>query len=163
MIKTLIKIVFLILGSAILQTALIGRVSVFGSQPDLSLALIVSVALLRGPFHGEVAGFVSGLLHDLLSGGTPLGVQSFSKVVIGYGIGFIRGRLYSDNLITQLVSGFAATLAHKAITLIHQSLIFADTQFLQIRFSGLLLVAILNSILVVVVFRILRKFIGSEG
>ena len=161
--RQILKIAFLILGSVVLQTALLSRISMLGAQPDLPLALIVSVALLRGSFHGEVVGFVSGLLHDLLSDGQLLGVQSFSRVLIGCGVGFIKGRLYSDNLITQVVSGFIATLVHKIIMLVHLSLLSADTEFMHIRFSGLILAAISNSILVVVVFWILKKSIRSEN
>lgn len=162
MIRTL-KIAALILGTVVLQIALISRISIFGSKPDLPLALVVSVALLRGPFYGEVVGFFSGMLCDLLSDGSLLGVQAFSKVLIGYGIGFIRGRLYSDNFITQLASGFAATVVHKLITLIHLSLLSTNTQFVNIRFTGLLVAAISNAILVVIVFWILKRFIKSES
>jgi len=156
-----LKIVFLIFGSVILQIALIARIPMLGSHPDLPLTLVVSIALFSGPFHGEVTGFVSGLMCDFLSDGPLLGVQSLSRVVIGYGIGFIRGKLYSDNIITQLASGFVATLAHKFITFIHLSLLFTDTP--PVRFSGLILVAISNALLVVVVFRVLRRFVRREN
>ena len=158
-----LKIAALILVSLTLQIALISRMSIFGGKPDLPLALVVSVALFRGPFYGEIVGFTSGLFYDLFSDGR-LGVQAFSRVVIGYGIGFIRGRLYPDNFVTQLVSGFIATMAHKFITLIHLSLLFPHTQFVNIRFTGLLVAAISNSILVVVVFWTLKKLIkvGSD-
>lgn len=160
--KQTLKISALILVSLILQIALISRMSMFGGKPDLPLALVVSVALFKGSFYGELIGFTSGLLYDPFSEG-PLGLQAFSRTVIGYGIGFIRGRLYSDNFITQLASGFIATLAHKFITLAHLSLLRVDTQFISIRFTGLMLAAISNSILVVAVFWILKKFIKSEG
>jgi rod shape-determining protein MreD len=158
----ILKITLLVLGSVILQITLIARISMFGSSPDLPLALIVSVALLRGSLHGELVGFASGSLCDLFSGG-PLGVQSFSRVVVGYCTGFVRGRLYSDNLITQLASGFFATLFGKIITSAHLSLLFASEgghfrQFLRIRFPGLILAAISNSILVIAVFWVLSKF-----
>ncbi|MFC1715172.1 rod shape-determining protein MreD [Candidatus Poribacteria bacterium] len=158
-----LKIAALILASLILQIALISRIPMFGGRPDLLLALVVSAALLRGPLYGGTVGFISGLLYDLFSADGRLGIQAFSRVVIGYGIGFIRGRLYSDNFITQLASGFFATLAHKIITLAHLSLLRADTQFVSIRFTGLALAAISNSILVVVVFWILKKLIKNEG
>ena len=128
-----LKIAFLIVGSLVLQIAVLSRMSMLGGKPDLPLALIVSVALLRGPFHGEHEG-------QILSGAL---VQ--------------RG-----DFITQLVSGFLATLVHKTITLIHLSLLSADTKFMHIRFPGLILAAISNSILVVVVFWILKKSIRSE-
>ncbi len=156
-----LKIAALILASLILQIALISRMSMFGGKPDLLLALVVSAALFRGPLYGETVGFISGLSYDLFSADGRLGVQAFSRVVIGYGIGFIRGRLYSDNFITQLASGFVATLAHKAITFIHQSLLGMPS--LSIRFPGLILAAISNAVLVVAVFRILRKFAKGEN
>ena len=158
-----LEIALLILGSVILQIALVSRIPILGSRPDLPLALVVSIALFRGPFHGEIAGFSSGLLYDLLSGTPLLGVQSFSRLVIGYAIGFIRGRLYSDNFITQLLSGFIATFAHKLITSAHLSLLFADTQFAHIRFAGVILAAMVNSVLVVVVFWILRIIFRNEN
>ena len=161
MIQTL-KIALLILLSMILQIALLSRVSIFGSRLDLPLALVVSMGLYRGSFHGEIVGFSSGLFYDLFSDGSIIGIQAFSRTLIGYGIGFIRGSLYSDNLITQLLSGFMATVAHKFITLIHLSLLSADTQFVNIRFTGLILVAILNAILVVFVYRILKRFVRIE-
>jgi len=163
----MLKIALLVLGSVVLQITLIARMSMFGSGPDLPLALIVSVALFKGPLHGELVGFTSGSLCDLFSGG-PLGIQSLSRVVVGYSTGFVRGRLYSDNIVTQLASGFFATLVGKIVTSAHLSLLFASEgdhfqQFLHIRFPGLILAAILNSILVMAVFWVLKKFVYGRA
>ena len=155
----LIKIALLILGSAILQTSLVARISILGSRLDLPLALVVAAALLRGSFYGGVVGFTTGLICDLFSGG-PLGIQAFSRLVIGYSVGLTRGRLYSENFITQLIAGFGATLIAKAITSVHLSLLFGFG-FLHFRFSGLILVAIGNSVLTVAVFWILKKFVKT--
>ncbi len=153
----ILKTTLLILGSVILQIALVSRIPLLGSSPDLPLALVVSMALFRGSLYGELVGFTSGLFCDLFSDGPILGVQAFSKVLVGYGIGFVRGRLYSDNFITQSVSGFIATVADRLITQVHLSLLFADVQ--HIRFSGLMLAAVSNSVLVVAVFWLLKRFI----
>ena len=155
----ILKITLVVLGSVILQTTLIARISIFGSSPDLPLALIVSVALLKGPLHGGLVGFAFGLLCDLFSNGSLLGINSFSRTVVGYCTGLVRGRLYSDNFITQLASGFFATLAGRIIASAHLSLLFTDPQFLRIRFFGLTLVAISNSILVIAVFWVLKKLV----
>jgi len=158
----IMKIILLVLGSVILQITLIARVSLFGNSPDLPLALVVSVALLRGSFHGELVGFTSGLLNDLFSGVAILGIQPLSKVIIGYFTGLIRNRLYPDNFITQLISGFVATLVSKFITSVHLSLLFGDTRFFHIRFFGLILAALANSILVIVTFWILKRFVQKN-
>ncbi len=156
----ILRITLLVLGSVILQASLIARISVFGSRPDLPLALVVSMALFSGPLAGGLVGFTSGLLCDLFSGG-PLGVQSFSKVVVGYSTGFVSGRLYSDNRTTQSVTAFVATIVSKVITLFHLRL-FDDLQFLRIRFPGLILFAILNSILVIAVFWVVKNFVKDR-
>ena len=156
----LVKIAIIIVGSVVLQISLVARVSIFGSRPDLPLAVIVSLALYKGPLYGELVGFTSGLLGDIFSGG-PLGIQAFSKVLIGYFTGFVRSRFYYDNFITQAACGFVATLASKIVTSIHLAL-FADPGFFHIRIEGFILVAILNSLLVICVFRLVKGFIKFD-
>jgi len=153
-----LKIALLILGSVILQITLVAKISMFGGRPDLPLALIVSVALLKGSLHGGLVGFTAGLLCDLFSEG-PLGIQSFSGVVIGYCTAFVSARLYSDSFITQAMSGFIAALASKVITSIHLSLLLGDLQLLHTRFPGLILAAMLNSVFVIPIFFVLRRFV----
>jgi len=157
----ILKILALILGSLVLQISLVAKMSIFGSRIDLPLVLVVSIALSRGAIYGESVGFVTGILCDLLSGG-PMGVQALSKTVIGYGSGLVRRRLYADSFITQLVSGFIATIIAKVINLVHLSLMSNEPRFLKIYFPGLILTGVLNSVLVVAVFRLVRRFIKDE-
>ncbi len=157
----LLKIIILILGSVILQTTLIARVAIFGSKPDLPLALIVSVALFKGSISGEVTGFVSGLLCDIFSGG-PLGAQAFSGVVMGYLMGFVRRRFYYDNLITQSICGFIATLASRIVISVYLAL-FLGSRFLHVRFQGLILTAILNSVFVIGISWVVKKSIVTDN
>jgi len=133
----------------------------FGSKPDLPLALIASVALFRGSISGEITGFVSGLMCDTFSGG-PLGAQAFSGVVMGYLIGFVRRRFYYDNLVTQSVCGFIATLGSRAIISVYLALFF-DFRFLHIRFQGLMLTAVLNSVFVIGTSWVVKKFIVTDN
>ena len=153
-----LKIALLILGSVILQITLVAKISVFGGRPDLPLALVVSVALLKGSLHGGLVGFAAGLLCDLFSE-EPLGVQSFSGVVIGYCTAFVSTRLYPDSFITQLISGFIAALASKVIISIHLSLLLGDLQILRIRLLGLILAAMLSSVFVIPIFFVLRRVV----
>ena len=157
----ILKILALILGSLVLQISLVAKMSIFGSRIDLPLVVVVSIALARGTIYGESAGFMTGILCDLFSGG-PMGVQALSKTVIGYGAGLARRRLYADSFVTQLISGFLATIIAKLINLVHLSLMSNEPGFLKINVLGLVLTGVLNSILVVAVFRLVRRFIKDE-
>lgn len=157
------KIFLLILLSILLQTTLIGKISIFGIKPDLPLALTVAIALFRGSLYGEIVGFVSGFFFDISSGGPFIGVQSFSKTLIGYSIGLLRGRFYSDNIITQSLSGFLSVVADKLIALVSIGLLLTNLPFPRIRIHGLILVSFINSALVIIVFNILGKLFKSEN
>jgi rod shape-determining protein MreD len=157
-----VKITLLILLSVVLQIALVAKISIFGDVPDLPLTLVVSVSLLKGPLYGELVGFFTGFTGDLLSGGQYMGLQSISKLLVGCITGLFRDRLYSDNPATQAISGFVATLLAKAIIWIHLSLL-TGSWLLDIRITGVILTAVLNSAGVVVIYPILKKLLGKES
>jgi len=157
-----VKMILLVLGSVILQTSLVANVSIFGSKPSLPLALTVSIALLKGPFQGELFGFFSGLLCDLSSGGPFLGIQSLSQVLVGYIIGLLRRRFYSDSIITQLMSGFTATLIDKLVAFLALSILLSGS-YPQFRLLGLLINAVINSIITIIVFRLLTRIFKNDS
>lgn len=159
----ILKIFLLIFLSILLQTTLIGKISIFGIKPDLPLALTVAIALLRGSLYGEIVGFISGFFFDISSGGPFIGIQSFSKTLIGYSIGLLRGRFYSDNIVTQSLSGFISIIADKLITLISLGLLLTNLPFPHIRLHGLILVSIINSLMVIIVFKVLSKLFKNEN
>lgn len=156
----ILKIALLIIISLLLQVTIIARISVFGSRIDLLLAFVVSMALLKGALYGEVIGFMSGLIYDIFSGG-PLGVNSFIMIIVGYGVGAFKNKLYVDNPITQALFGSVATLVVKLFTTAYLGL-FADARLFSIKPLGLFLVTIVNSLLVIGFSWILREFLKAR-
>jgi len=157
-----IKMILLVLGSVILQTSLVANISIFGCKPSLPLAFTVAIALLKGSFQGELFGFFSGLLCDLSSGGPFLGIQSLSQTLVGYLVGLLKRRFYSDSFITQLMSGFTATLIDKLITFLALGILLSGS-YPQFRFLGLLINAVINSIMTIIVFRFVTRIFKSDS
>jgi rod shape-determining protein MreD len=157
-----IKMILMVLGSVILQTSILANISIFGIKPNLPLALTVSIALFKGSFQGELFGFFSGFLCDLSSGGPFLGIQSLSLTLVGYLTGLLRRRFYSDSFITQLMSGFTATLVDKLIAFLVLSILLSDS-YPRFHLLGLLINAIVNSIITIIVFRFLIKIFKSDN
>lgn len=158
-----IKIILLVLGSVILQTSIIANVSIFGSKASLPLALTVSVALLKGSYYGEIVGFFSGLLCDLSSGSPFLGIHSLSYTLIGYSVGLMKLRFYSESIFTQSISGFSATLVEKLISLLILSILLSGSPSPKIHILGLILTAIINSLLTIIVFLILARVLKEAN
>ena len=75
----------LLLGAVAIQVTVMPRLTIGSLQavPNLVIIVVVALALLRGVVVGASAGFVGGLLVELLTPGLTLGVIAFAGVVIG--------------------------------------------------------------------------------
>lgn len=105
----------------LLQTTLVPYVAVGGIVPDLALIWIVYLGITRGQIAASTAGFLLGLLLDVLAGGdTMLGLSSFAKALAG----FLAGYTFNENKITQILSGaqFPGILA--GVSLVHNLVYF---------------------------------------
>ena len=76
----------LIVGAALLQSAVFSSIEILGGSPDLLLVTLLGIALLRGAITGAVAGFIGGLVLDIANMGT-LGVSSLLLTLAGYWTG----------------------------------------------------------------------------
>jgi len=97
----------------IVQSSILGGVSVLAGTPDLVLVALVCVALLRGSVFGAVAGFWAGLLLDTATLGT-MGVTALLLTVFGFWIGrygetTARDRTHAPFLSVLVVSALAVT------------------------------------------------------
>ena len=56
----------------LLQSTILGQVAIRGVRPDLAMLVLVFVSMRRGPMVGQVSGFATGFLEDLMNV-SPLG------------------------------------------------------------------------------------------
>ena len=80
------KAVGLLVLLVLLQVTIVTPIEVASGHPDLVLVFLVSLALLRGPMLGAVAGFWAGLLLDSAALAPP-GVSSLVLTLAGYWAG----------------------------------------------------------------------------
>ncbi|MGI8614850.1 MAG: rod shape-determining protein MreD [Nocardioidaceae bacterium] len=73
-----------------LQSGPLAALAVAGVVPDLVLLLVVGVALVRGPQHAAVVGFLSGLVLDLAPPADhTAGRWALALLVVGYLAGLV--------------------------------------------------------------------------
>lgn len=92
--------------------------TLLGGAPDLVCVVVVSLALLRGPEWGALAGFVAGLGVDALTW-QPLGLAALVYCLLGYGTGRI-GEGLSDRapLSPLIVIAIASLFARGGLVLL---------------------------------------------
>ncbi|MBN1835220.1 MAG: rod shape-determining protein MreD [Spirochaetales bacterium] len=96
-------------GAVVLQSTLLHWVALRGIKPDPALIILVYTAVRRGSMSGQVTGFASGILEDLLSL-SPVGFHALSRTVIGYLYGRMEGKIFLDPILMPLLLTIIATI-----------------------------------------------------
>ncbi len=105
---TLFTVLFMAI-AIVLQSTVLGRIAIGGVRPDLALIILVFASLRRGSMVGQLSGFASGILEDLMSV-SPLGFHPLMRAVIGYLYGIFAGNVFVDPFLMPMVLTVIATL-----------------------------------------------------
>jgi rod shape-determining protein MreD len=85
--------------AVVLQVTLVNRLPLPGDAgPDLTLLVVLALAVTGGPVPGMLAGFLGGLALDIAPPGSGLtGENALVFCLVGYGCGAIAGRLRGED------------------------------------------------------------------
>lgn len=106
-----VRDVVILLVAFALQATVAHRIAIGGIRPDLLVAFVVYVGWMRGPIAGTIAGFCVGLYQDLDATG-PLGLNAFSKSIIGFLVARAGFRVHRSNVGVRFVFFLTAMLLH---------------------------------------------------
>ena len=106
--KTIVWGLFVVLLVAV-QSTLVPLLAIGGIKPDVLLVITVSAGLLCGKETGVGIGFFGGLLQDLLSGNV-FGLNTFTKMVIGYLAGMAERKVFKENIFLPVAAMMIASL-----------------------------------------------------
>lgn len=116
------------------------------------LIAVLHFGLSRGPWTGELLGFVWGLLMDASSMGL-LGVHAILFALAGYTAGILRRQLDSTKISTQAIFSWMVTMVYFALYFIVQRFFAVDEGTFQ---WGFVTVPLMNALIAPVVFRTLE-------
>jgi rod shape-determining protein MreD len=100
-------------GGGIAQATIVPALRIGNVTPDIPLIMVVLLALRRGAESGCLAGFAVGLMEDVAGGGL-VGVQAFTKAMVGFAIGSAAPRLRVTQPVVQ-VSGLVLLSVGEAL------------------------------------------------
>ncbi len=142
----------LVLVSLVLQSTLLASVTIFGVKPDLLLILVVIYAMYNGPVFGAKFGFVVGLVLDLTVG-QMIGLQAFSKMLIGIGVGLSVEKLFRDSVFVPVTAVLLGTMFDQIIYVLGLALFGVPVGWRGIVPHNVLLTAAYNGLLVMLLYR----------
>ena len=153
---SVVRLALLGLIGGLIQLSVVSQVTVFGVPADLTPLLVASVGFIAGSMTGAVFGFCLGLFIDVSLYQT-LGVSSLVFTAVGYGAGRIRELRDPAHGLAPVAVGAAATaIAAIGFTLL-QFLLGVDSPVSLLLLRELLLTVVLNTLLALPVYAIIRR------
>lgn len=121
-----IKYAIIALLMTVAHIVFLGLISVNGITPDLLLILCVWIALVEGPFPALFAGFLIGLLFDVMTTDV-YGTNALAKTVAV----FVAGRFYRDGTLDYKIGRVRFLAIVFLSSLVHNLVYF----FFYVKFS----------------------------
>jgi len=154
--KYIIFIVLIVFFIFLQSTNIYTHLNLNGVQPDFLLIIISISSFLLGPMAGQIIGFITGFIVDLIAGGL-LGISTFTYTVFGYTIGLVGKKVYGNNFIMSILMLFTVTIA-KALILSVIAAIFLKPGYFGYFYQGkVFLEAVINGLIAPVFFIIITR------
>jgi rod shape-determining protein MreD len=149
-----------LLAAVVLQIALAPQIAVFGVVPNLVFLVVVTLALTEGPVAGCAAGFVGGLLFDLL-GTSVVGPYALVFCVVGYLAGLLSANMFAEGWLLPVTVVFLASLGSELTYGIIMAILDVGmpfgTAFAKIMLPGAVYTSVLAVLLYPLLSRVLRR------
>jgi rod shape-determining protein MreD len=148
--------------AAVLQASLAPHMTIMGVTPNFLLLVVVTLAMVEGATPGAVAGFIAGLVFDLLSSG-PIGPGALVFTIVGYLAGTLAFNMFSESWVMPVT---VVGLASLAFGLLYGGLLaFMGTEqdVLGIILRLAVPEAVYDTLLALLVFPWLARFLRRES
>lgn len=141
--------------AGLVQAVLVSSLVVGGGAPDVLLLVVISVGLLRGSVPGALAGFLGGLVIDLLTLDT-LGLSSLVLTLAGFWAGRYAETTGRGRHLPALVAAGAITVLAAVLASALRYLLGEEVVVQQALVAALLPTLLLNLALALPVYALVR-------
>jgi rod shape-determining protein MreD len=148
--------------AALLQVVTVSSLFVGGGAPDLLLVVVVALGLARGSVAGAVFGFAGGLVVDTVTLDT-LGITSLVLTLAGFWAGRYAETTARDRRLAPLLAVGAITLLAAVFEVVLHYLLGEDVVLRTALVTALAPAFVLNLILAIPVYRLVRLVVGESS
>lgn len=150
-----------VLAALLLQVGLAPYIAIGGVVPNMLLLIVVTLALVKGPRTGMIAGFGAGLLFDLL-GTTPIGAAALVFCVVGFVAGSVQQNTFADGWLVPLIIVFVSSLAAETLFALLLAVLGEGQLTIDAVTGGVLPAAVYNAALAALTYPWVARFLRRE-
>jgi rod shape-determining protein MreD len=156
----------LITGSALLaavalQVSVAPQIAVFGVVPNFVFLVVVTLALLEGPVTGCAAGFIGGLLFDLL-GASVVGPYALVFCVAGYTAGLMNAHMFAEGWLLPVSVVFIASVGAEITYGVMMAVLDIGLPFWSALIRIMLPGAVYNTVLAVLLYPLMTRLLRRD-
>lgn len=148
----------LVFAAVVLQISGVAQIQLFGGNADVLVLTVAAVGFFASSIPGATAGFCAGLLLDLALGNT-LGSSSLVLTVVGYGVGRFREERDPSHGLMPVPVAAGATGAFVVGIAAVSFMLGIDSDVSVLVFRDMLVTVMLNSLLALPAFGIVRRWL----
>lgn len=150
------RILLLGLAAVVLQVGGVIDIRLLGGSPDLVPLVVAGAGVFGGSVSGAAAGFWCGLVLDLALG-LNLGATSLVLTPVGYMAGRYREVRDPSHALAPIAIGAVATAAYVIGTSAVSFMLSVEASVSTLLLREMLATIVLNSLLALPIFRIVRR------
>lgn len=146
----------------ILETAVLGRIAVLSTIPNLLLIVTVCTGFILGKKDGIMTGFLAGLTADIAFG-SVFGLYALLYLIIGYLAGCFTDVFFSDAVRVPLIMVTAADLIYGLVVYAAGFLLRGRTDFPAFLRAVILPEATFTAIFLIIFYKLIYRILRSAG
>ncbi len=138
------------------QTTILQYFAIGGVIPNITLIILVTIALLKGKKIGGILGISMGLLQDIILSNV-IGINSLIYFFIGYLVGTVDNKVFKDNMwVVLFFTGISTIFFHIFFYIIMYFLSIEIRLFAMFR-KVILIEVVYNMIVSIPIFKGINK------
>ena len=142
--------------SIVLESAFFPFITIAGVVPNITLILLICLALRHDAEKGALIGLLAGLTKDIVVG-RIIGVSGITFMLLGYFIGKYNHKIFPDHLTTPLILTLLGTLFHESVYLLFVFFLGYQVDLMLAVTQIWILQGIYNFLLVVPVYFLIQQ------
>lgn len=152
--KRAVIIFIILLFNLVFQSTVLQYFRINSVIPNTALAVIISIALLRGRLEGCLTGFAAGILQDIFFGNS-LGYYALFGVLSGYIAGRFNHNYYRENYALPVFLCFTGTLIYESAVFFTSAFFDGYLNYFYFLINIILPEAVYTAVVAIVIYRLL--------
>lgn len=154
------KVLLCLLGIllVIVESSITNYIYIFGVSFNLLTIYITIISLYLDETDASIIGAIVGIIKDITVSGI-FGINALILFIIGYGISFLKSKIYKESNITIFALVLIASLFDSMINIVSVIPVYNTYGILNLVTKGILTIPLINSILSVLLYNLFKTSI----